>query len=95
MAETKTRGGKRAIRYAPAALALSVAVLLAPTLAHAAGQLDPSFGNGGRVMTDFGNPYNGATSVAMDSQGRIVAAGQARTGPSQADFALTRYVGFP
>jgi uncharacterized delta-60 repeat protein len=75
MAETKTRGGKRAIRYAPAALALSVAVLLAPTLAHAAGQLDPSFGNGGRVMTDFGNPYNGATSVAMDSQGRIVASG--------------------
>jgi uncharacterized delta-60 repeat protein len=57
------------------ALALSVVVLLAPALAQAAGQLDPSFGYGGRVTTDFGNPYNGATSVAMDSQGRIVAAG--------------------
>jgi uncharacterized delta-60 repeat protein len=49
------------------------------------GSLDPSFGAGGKVTTDFGGGH-GATDVAVDSRGRIVAAGY-----SGGDFALARY----
>jgi uncharacterized delta-60 repeat protein len=49
------------------------------------GALDPSFGAGGKVTTDFGDGH-GATAVGIDSRGRIVAAGF-RGG----DFALARY----
>jgi uncharacterized delta-60 repeat protein len=54
------------------------------------GQLDRSFGMNGRVMTDFGGEER-AFSLAIDSQGRIVAGGftQERRHPS--DFALARY----
>jgi uncharacterized delta-60 repeat protein len=47
------------------------------------GGLDPSFGPNGYVRTDFGRIEAGATPVAIDSRGRIVAAG----GP----FLLARY----
>jgi uncharacterized delta-60 repeat protein len=52
------------------------------------GSLDRSFGTGGEVTTDFGSTGDGAGSVAFDSEGRIVAAGQ-----SNGDFALARYSG--
>ena len=55
------------------------------------GTLDTSFGDGGRVITDFtrinDNQYwNGANAIAMDGQGRIVVAGT-MTG----NIALARY----
>jgi uncharacterized delta-60 repeat protein len=49
------------------------------------GTLDPSFGAGGKVTTGFG-PRAGLNSIAIDSRGRIVAAGFANH-----DFALARY----
>jgi uncharacterized delta-60 repeat protein len=58
------------------------------------GSLDPSFGGDGMVTTDFRGRGDAAHEVAIDSQGRIVAAGYAqrrtrhRGGP---DFALARY----
>jgi uncharacterized delta-60 repeat protein len=52
------------------------------------GSLDPSFGASGLVTTDFGGPKDEATSVAIDSLDRIVAAGE-----SKGDFALARYRG--
>lgn len=61
-----------------AAAALS-AVLVAP------GDLDPSFSGDGRQLTDFGGDDH-ATGVAIQADGRIVAAGT-RDG----DFALARY----
>ncbi len=73
------------------AWALLLTALLAPTLAQAAkpGDLDPSFGDGGKVKTGFENCRCRAHSVAIDSRGRIVAAGGgAERG---ADFALARY----
>ena len=64
----------------------------------ASGDLDPSFGSGGVVTTDFGPPnlfaptIDVATSVALLPDGKIVVAGFSRlatTGP--AHFALARY----
>src|SRR5581483_10558079 len=53
------------------------------------GSLDTSFGNGGKVLTDFGSDDN-ANAVALDSAGRIVVAGYAYNG-SNYDFAVARY----
>jgi uncharacterized delta-60 repeat protein len=39
------------------------------------GALDPSFGAGGKVTTDFGTDTDYANSVAIDSRGRIVVGG--------------------
>jgi uncharacterized delta-60 repeat protein len=58
------------------ALAL-VAFLLAPALAQARpGDLDHSFGDGGKVRTGFCGGYASPYSVATDSRGRIVVGGQ-------------------
>jgi uncharacterized delta-60 repeat protein len=58
---------------------------------NADGNLDSSFGVGGRVMTDFdfGNPDSdeGAYALAIQSDGKIVAAGHMNFD----DFALVRY----
>lgn len=53
------------------------------------GQLDTSFGDGGKVTTDFGLGLDVAEGVAVQADGRIVAAGFA----SEPDFvfALARY----
>ena len=39
------------------------------------GTLDPTFGNGGTVVTDAGDAWFGATSIAVQSDGKILAAG--------------------
>src|SRR6266536_3291285 len=52
------------------------------------GALDPSFGTGGQVTTDFGG-FDSAQAVAVQSDGKIVAAGSTGGG----DFALARYNG--
>lgn len=54
------------------------------------GSLDPSFGGDGRVTTDFGLG-DGASSVAIDSRGRIIAAGSVTGRGEGGDFALARY----
>jgi uncharacterized delta-60 repeat protein len=53
------------------------------------GSLDPSFGSGGRVTSDFGGG-DGASGVAIDSHRRIVAAGSTAAGEDY-DFALARF----
>jgi uncharacterized delta-60 repeat protein len=50
------------------------------------GTLDPSFGSGGKVTTDFG-ARSRLNSIAIDGRGRIVAAGAA----ANHAFALARY----
>src|SRR5205823_5859825 len=49
------------------------------------GSLDTTFNGSGTLITDFGS-NDGAYSVAIDCQGRIVVSGN-----SGADFALARY----
>jgi uncharacterized delta-60 repeat protein len=56
------------------------------------GSLDTSFGNGGKVTTDFGSFDNVATGVAVQSDGKIVVAGYSDQGTTTGyDFALARY----
>lgn len=58
---------------------------------HANGSLDAGFGTGGLVSTDIGGAEY-ASTVALQADGRIVAAGYARSiGVNNADFLLARY----
>src|SRR5207249_447901 len=40
------------------------------------GSLDPSFGEGGRVSTDFEETYDRANAVALQADGQVVVAGR-------------------
>ena len=55
-----------------------------------AGGLDPTFGSGGIVTTDFGGTVDFGNSVALQPDGRIVMAGYVGAG-SGFTFALARY----
>jgi uncharacterized delta-60 repeat protein len=57
---------------------------------NADGTLDSTFGDGGKVATDFSSRQDYATSVAIQVTGKIVAVGRA-TIASDARFALARY----
>jgi Domain of unknown function (DUF5122) beta-propeller len=76
---------------------VALASVLAPTLvsaqtlpAESSGTLDASFGTGGTVTTDFAGAGDQAFSVAVQLDGKIVAAGQAVISGGL-DFALARY----
>ena len=58
------------------------------------GTLDTNFDSDGKVTTAIGGGYDPAYSVAIQSDGKIVAAGWSSNG-SNADFALVRYAGTP
>lgn len=55
----------------------------------AGGDLDPTFGQDGRVVTRIGD-QSYVVAVALQSYGRVIAAGTTRT-DGDADFALARY----
>ncbi len=56
------------------------------------GTLDTTFGDGGKVLTTFApNSIDSATAVVIQSDGKIVAAGHTRAGPSR-EFAVARYL---
>jgi uncharacterized delta-60 repeat protein len=54
------------------------------------GALDPTFGTGGMTVTDFGSGSERLEGVALQPDGRIVAAGQVAMN-RHADFAIVRY----
>jgi uncharacterized delta-60 repeat protein len=54
------------------------------------GSLDPTFDTDGLVITDFLGRGDGASSIAIQSDGKIITAGSADNG-SNSDFALTRH----
>jgi len=56
------------------------------------GSLDTSFGGDGKVMTAIGN-RSYATSVTIQPDGKIVAAGRGRVTDHTGDFAVVRYNG--
>src|SRR6266568_2136528 len=57
------------------------------------GALDPSFGSGGIVVTDFnGSIDDAAFAVAVQPDGKILAAGYVFSSASNYDFALVRYL---
>lgn len=74
---------------------VAVALLLSLTgLAQSqatGGNLDRTFGAGGKVMTDFLSSPDHASALAIQPDGKIVAAGSADDGPFTTNFALARY----
>ena len=54
------------------------------------GGLDPTFGNGGVVTTSIGSGHAQANGVALQSSGKIIAAGYAKNGGDW-EFAVARY----
>jgi uncharacterized delta-60 repeat protein len=73
-----------------ALLALVVGLLAPSADAFGAGELDPTFSGDGRVVTNFGT-YDSANGIAIQSDGKVVAAGGTSTYPDSPDFALARY----
>ena len=55
------------------------------------GSLDTTFSSDGRTTTDFTSRKDGAWSVALQADGKIVAAGEAGLGFANPTFALCRY----
>jgi uncharacterized delta-60 repeat protein len=55
------------------------------------GTLDGGFGDGGVVTTPIGPGNNFAFGVAVQADGKIVAAGEADMGATSSDFAVARY----
>ncbi len=56
------------------------------------GQLDPTFGDGGRVLTDFAGASETIYALAIQSDGKIVAAGTTTGATTGNDFAVARYL---
>jgi uncharacterized delta-60 repeat protein len=75
--------------------ALAVLVASASPAAAAPGDLDTTFDGDGKVTTDFAGSQDGAGGVAIQGDGKIVAAGSAAVSASNRsltlDFALARY----
>lgn len=79
-----------------AGYASSVGTVFALTRYTASGVLDTTFGTGGKVLTNVGGTFSGnfaiATSLAIQNDGKLVAAGYANTtSSSYYRFAAVRY----
>ena len=65
--------------------------LLEARILLSAGKLDLTFGIDGLVTTDFGSTSDGAGSVAIQADGKILVTGTTVPPGAGADFALARY----
>lgn len=77
----------KTIRLLAITLAFTGAIL---SVSAAPGDLDPTFGSGGKVTTAIGSLNDVGHGVVVQSDGKIVVAGQAFFG-GKGDFALVRY----
>jgi uncharacterized delta-60 repeat protein len=83
--------GRHTLSLLALTIALSPALLSAQTLlAQTSGTLDASFGTSGLVTTDFGGTSAAVRAVAVQPDGKILAAGTAYIN-GVSDFALARY----
>jgi uncharacterized delta-60 repeat protein len=80
------RAHRARVAAAVALMAASLVALTAASAQAAPGDLDSMFGVGGKLTTDFGGGPDGAQAVALQPDGKIVAAGTSGT-----DFGLARY----
>ncbi|MBV8858897.1 MAG: hypothetical protein JOZ02_18340 [Acidobacteria bacterium] len=85
----------RRVRLTSAALLALLLSTLTPTTpaSAAAGDLDPTFGTGGRVTTDLGG-FDTAYAVAVQPDGKLVVAGSGGpdiVGQVPGDFCVVRY----
>ena len=69
--------------------------MAAAVVSHAqttAGNLDPTFGTGGTVRTDFAGNIDQANAVAIQPNGQIIAAGSSfSSSKTVEDFIVARY----
>src|SRR5919197_1391561 len=82
---------RRRLGAASGGTALALVLGLALPALAAAGDLDPTFGKGGKVTTFVGPTPGEANAVAIQSDGKIVTAGGTDVDGNQSDFVLTRY----
>ena len=68
-----------------------VLVLSGSSMAAVDGDLDSTFGSGGKVVTDFFGRSSGANAIALQADGKMVVAGNALSALGPPDFALARY----
>ncbi|MBI4285756.1 MAG: hypothetical protein HY670_07665 [Chloroflexi bacterium] len=66
-------------------------VMALPVAASSPGDLDPTFDTDGRVTTDFSGGNDVSQSVAIQTDGKIVAVGVTHMTASLGDFAVARY----
>src|SRR5215475_13090993 len=84
--------------YKPLILSISLLFALTASISAAPGDLDPTFGNGGIVITNRynsnGNGFNlyAALAMAIQPDGKIVVVGEGFTNYTDSwDFAVVRY----
>jgi uncharacterized delta-60 repeat protein len=56
------------------------------------GERDRSFGDNGRVLTDFGGKFEGVEALAIQRDGKLVAAGDSSPPAGESEFAVSRYL---
>jgi uncharacterized delta-60 repeat protein len=56
------------------------------------GEVDPTFGTGGKVFTDFAGFTDTINAIALQDDGKIVVAGTSVVSGSSYDFAVARYL---
>ena len=71
-------------------LAVTSSLLLAATVLAAPGDLDPTFGSGGKVQFAVGSEDRG-NAMLLHPDGKIVVGGRSRPGATRYDFALARF----
>ena len=82
----------RRLRWTFVAAALSAVVVIAPPALAGAGDLDPTFGDGGKVVADLQAPgSNSAYAAAVQPDGKIVVLGNKAGQAASNEFALLRY----
>jgi uncharacterized delta-60 repeat protein len=74
-----------------AALVAALVSFVTPVALATPGDLDSTFGSAGWVTTDFESSAETAAAMALQSDGKIVAAGWTTSDGSDYDFALARY----
>jgi uncharacterized delta-60 repeat protein len=70
--------------------AVALVIAIANPAAAPPGDLDPTFDGDGKVTTDFAGDFDRADAVAIQGDGKVVAAGLATVSGTE-DFALARY----
>jgi uncharacterized delta-60 repeat protein len=74
-----------------AAVALATLIILPNQSYATGGNLDITFGTGGKVTTDFLRSHDHASALAIQPDGKIIAAGSADESLFTTSFALARY----
>jgi uncharacterized delta-60 repeat protein len=72
-------------------LAVFALAALGQSARAADGDLDPTFGNGGKVLTDLSGGIDNLSKIALQSDGKIVAVGDYRLTNGNSHIQLARY----